>query len=199
MPARLLLSQSIYQALITHARAQLPHEACGLLRGREEQVTGFLPARNVSPTPRSDYEVDAETLLRALSWEDEGDELIAIFHSHPTSPAFPSLIDAARAFYPDSVYLILSLQRPHDPELKGYFLRPEAIFRGEQADALRQETPFLQVRPGLWGYRLTSSKEPPSLPRLRTRADADLFLVYDRPTGPIRLITVQPVEILLQF
>ena len=185
--------------MIAHARAQYPEEACGLLRGRAGRVTGFLPARNVSPTPRSDYEVDAETLLRALSWEDEGDDLIAIFHSHPASPAYPSLIDAAKAFYPDSVYLILSLRDPGVPELKGYFLRPEAIFRGEQAAILRREIPFQQARPGLWGYRLASTEPKTPLLAPRARPEADLYLVYDRPDGPIRLIAVQPVDILLRF
>jgi proteasome lid subunit RPN8/RPN11 len=158
MADRLLIPHSIYQALIAHARAQFPNEACGLLRGRGERVMGFLPARNVSATPRTDYEVDPETLLRALSWEDEGDELIAIFHSHPASPPYPSLIDVARAHYPDSVYLILSLQRPDAPELRGYHIRPETIWRGPQADALRQQLPFLQVRPGLWAHRLTADE-----------------------------------------
>jgi len=194
MPARLILPQSIYRALLAHARAQFPYEACGLLRGRAGQVTDFLPARNISSTPHSDYEVDAETLLRALSWEDEGDELIAIFHSHPTSPAYPSPVDAAKAFYPDSVYLILSLQRVDAPELMGYFLRPGAIFRGEQADMLRRDIPFRQVRPGLWSYHLSSAE---TLPQLQTGAGMDRFLIYDQPAGPIRLIVVQPVEILL--
>ncbi|HEY80458.1 MAG TPA: M67 family metallopeptidase [Caldilineae bacterium] len=185
---RLLLPKSIYQALVAHARAQYPNEACGLLRGRAGRVSGFLPARNIAPTPRSDYEVDPESLLQALSWEDEGDELIAIFHSHPTSPPYPSFVDAAKAFYPDSVYLILSLQQPRHPELKGFHLRSEAAFTRTQARAMRQGIPFVQVRPGLWAYRIPSEGGDEG-------RGEDVCLVYDREDGPMRLIHIQPVSI----
>ena len=187
---RLLLPKSIYQALVAHARAQYPNEACGLLRGRAGRVSGFLPARNIAPNPRSDYEVDPESLLRALRWEDEGDELIAIFHSHPTSPPYPSLVDAARAFYPDSVYLILSLQQPGHPELRGFHLRPEALFAPSQARALRQDIPFEQVRPGLWAYRIPTEGDEDG-------RGEDVCLVYDREDGPIRLIHIQPVSLIM--
>ncbi len=199
MIAKLLLPHAMYRAMLAHARAQYPNEACGLLRGKHGRVTGFLPAKNVSPTPRTDFEVDAESLLRALRWEDEGSELIAIFHSHPTSPAYPSLVDAARAFYPDSVYLILSLLQPDDPQLKGYFLRPEAIFKDNQAEILRRDIPFQQVRPDVWGYHLDPAIDLEALPSLTTAKGADFYLVYDHPLGPIRLIHIQPVDILLQL
>ncbi len=199
MNAKLLLPHAMYQAMLVHARAQYPNEACGLVRGRHGRVTGFLPAKNVASTPRTDFEVDAESLLRALNWEDEGSELIAIFHSHPTSPAYPSMVDAARAFYPDSVYLILSLLQPDDPQLKGYYLRPEAVFQGNQAQVLRREIPFRQVRPDVWGYHLDPTMDIESLPPLTTAKGADFYLVYDQPSGPIRLIHIQPVDILLQL
>ncbi len=195
----LLLPHAIYQAMLAHARAQYPNEACGLLRGRAGRVIEFLPAQNVSPTPRTDYEVDAATLLRALDWEDEGDELIAIFHSHPVSPAYPSMVDVAKATYPDSVYLILSLQRPTDPELKGYRLQPEVILHGEEAASLRTQLPFIQVRPGLWGFRLATSEKTSNFREMVARPEADMYLVYDHPQGPIRLVAIHPVEILLQF
>ena len=156
-------------------------------------VRGFLPARNVAPTPRTDYEVDPQSLFRALSWEDEGDELIAIFHSHPASPSYPSMIDVARAHYPDSVYLILSLANPESPVLKGFRILPETIFPRQRARALRKGIPFQQVRPGLWAYRIPPDSADAG------KGDEDFYLVFDQPDGPIRLMLVRPVDILLQL
>ncbi len=189
MLSSLILPHTLYQALVAHAQAQWPQEACGLLRGRAGRATEFLPARNVAPHPRTDYQVDPQTLLQALDWEDQGDELIAIFHSHPTSPPIPSPVDVAQALYPDSVYLILSLQNRDQPHLQGYFFRPEAILIGPTAQALRQALPFQQVRTGLWAYPLDTS-EPRPFP--------SHYLTYQDPTGPIRLMHIQPVEVLIR-
>ncbi len=201
--AHLTLPESIYQAMLAHARADFPNEACGLLRGREGLVVEILTARNISSTPRSDYEVDPETLLRALAWEDEGDALIAIYHSHPASPAYPSAVDAAKAFYPDSVYLILSLQNPHAPQLAGFFLRPEIILRGNAAAKLLREMVFTQVRPGLRSLYLPS--EHPRLEGLPddTPSQVAFYLIFDEndshPSPIVRLISVQPVTLTIQL
>lgn len=190
MPSSLILPQSLYQALVAHAQEQWPQEACGLLRGRAGRATAFLPAANVAAQPRTDYQVDPQALLQALDWEDQGDELIAIFHSHPTSPAIPSPVDVARALYPDSVYLILSLQDRSHPHLQGYFLRPEAILIDPTAQALRQALPFRQVRAGLWAYPLDVRESRPF---------PSHYFTYQDPSGPVRLMHIQPVEILLSI
>ena len=69
------------------------------------------------------YEVDPSALLVQFAWEDEGDTLAAIYHSHPASPAYPSASDAYNAHYPESVYLICSLQDDDHPVLNGFYLR----------------------------------------------------------------------------
>jgi proteasome lid subunit RPN8/RPN11 len=48
--------------------------------------------------------------------EKEGLAPVAIFHSHPHSPAVPSTRDLELAFYPDSLYLIISLMDSDSPE-----------------------------------------------------------------------------------
>lgn len=203
MSAQLILSHSFYQAITAHARSDYPEEACGLLRGRDGCVSDILPARNVASNPHQDYQVDAQSLLQALRWEDEGDELVAIYHSHPTTPAYPSAVDAANAFYPDSVYLILSLQHPHAPELRGFYLRPEAVFQGEAAESFLRDIPFELVRSGLWSFHLAadavwSSPEPRPL-----AAGIAFYLVFDENSGrqppPVRLISVKPVALAIQL
>ncbi len=203
MAPHLILPQFIYRAMIAHARAEYPREACGLLRGRARRVVGMLAARNVAPDPQRDYEVDAESLLRALTWENEGDELVAIYHSHPVSPAYPSAVDAGRAFYPNSVYLIISLQNPNAPRLKGYLLRPEAIFRDDAARRLQQDISFQQVRPELWAHLFSGDAPLADDLRLGASAPIAFYLIFEKPAShrppPVRLISVQPASISIQI
>jgi len=203
MSDRLVLPHALYQSMLAHARSDAPREACGLLRGRNGRARDLLPARNVAADPRRDYLVDAQSLLRALDWEEDGDELIAIYHSHPVSSAYPSVVDAANAFYPDSVYLILSLLQADAPELRGFYLRPEATFQGRKAETLLSEMPFQQARSGLWGFHLLPDALLPGVEPRAVAADATFYLVFDEESGrqppPVRLISVQPVTIIIQL
>lgn len=49
----------------------------------------------------------AELVQTILSQEAVGQQLVAIFHSHPAGPAYPSAADQAQWFYPDVVMLIV--------------------------------------------------------------------------------------------
>jgi proteasome lid subunit RPN8/RPN11 len=46
--------------------------------------------------------------------------MVAIFHSHPQSPAFPSAKDVSLAFYQDAIYVIVGLMNQQDPEIRAY-------------------------------------------------------------------------------
>jgi proteasome lid subunit RPN8/RPN11 len=203
MSDQLVLPHALYQSMLAHARTDAPREVCGLLRGRNGRARDLLPARNAAVDPRHDYLVDAQSLLRALDWEEDGDELIAIYHSHPASPPYPSVVDAANAFYPDSVYLILSLLKADEPELRGFYLRPEAVFQGRKAETLLREMSFRQVRTGLWGFHLLPDVLLPGVEPRAVAADVAFYLVFDENSGrqppPVRLISVQPVAIIIQL
>lgn len=197
------IPSDIYQALVARARADYPREACGLLRGRHGVVTDFSPARNVAPEPRQNYQIYPLDLLNALDWEDAGDDLIAIYHSHPSSPPYPSAVDAVNAFYPDSVYLILSLQNPGAPELRGFYLRPEAVLTGKPAAMLLSEMPFLQVRQGLQGCHLPAGATLSGLSRRPAPQEVAFYLIFDENSGrqppSVRLISVQSVTVIIQI
>ena len=203
MPDQLILPETIYRTLLAHARAEFPNEACGLLRGKAGRVSDILSAHNVALTPRTDYQVDAQSLLRALAWEDEGDELIAIYHSHPTTPARPSATDAAKAFYPDSIYLILSLQNLAEPQMAGYFLRPELILQGPAAAKLLQDSNFTQVRPGLRSAFFPAEFPLPDPIVADVAAEVAFYLIFDendsRRTPLIRVVSVQPVDVIIEI
>jgi [CysO sulfur-carrier protein]-S-L-cysteine hydrolase len=107
----LLMSAILADAVLAHARAEQPNEACGLLSGSraEGRADAFHPARNSEASPLR-YNVHPEDLVGIiLAIEDAGQDLVAIFHSHTHSPAVPSPTDLRSAQYPDAVYLLASL------------------------------------------------------------------------------------------
>ncbi len=127
----LRLTPSLAQELLVHARAELPNEACGLLSGSlaDGGATRFHPARNADASPLR-YNVHPEDLVRiTFAIEDDGEELVAIFHSHTHTPAVPSATDLRTALYPDPFYLLASLAEPDAPPADA--LRAWRILRGE--------------------------------------------------------------------
>ncbi len=98
--------------LIAHAREEAPNECCGYLRGREGRVEEMFRAQNPRRSPYG-YELDPKSLLAANELDDQGYD-VAIYHSHPRSPAEPSQTDINLATYPHWTYLIVSLaDEPH--------------------------------------------------------------------------------------
>ena len=110
------LPVALADAVLAHARAELPNEACGLLGGDPAtgRVGSWHPARNALMSPRR-FDVHPEDLVRiTFEIEDAGEALLAIFHSHPRSPAVPSPTDLRDAAYP-AVHLLATLVDPHAP------------------------------------------------------------------------------------
>jgi proteasome lid subunit RPN8/RPN11 len=107
----LTIPASVAEAMVAHARAELPNEACGLLSGSltGAAATAFHPARNAEASPLR-YNVHPEDLVRIVfAIEDAGEDLVAIFHSHTRSPAVPSATDRRTAMYPGVFYLLATL------------------------------------------------------------------------------------------
>lgn len=134
---------------MAHAREGWPDEVCGILSGKAGVATGLVRARNVAEDRRLNYTVDPQTLLRQFDFEEAGEELIAIYHSHPSSPAYPSATDARQATYPDAVYLICSLQPLKAPVVRGYRLIAQA-YDGHASDYPLQP---VRGRADFWAYQ----------------------------------------------
>ena len=113
-PAEVELPLAIRDAIVAQARAEYPNEACGLIVGDAAAADGgralrYEPTRNKAASPYR-YEIDPTELLRLTIEIDDADEVFwAIVHSHTHSPAVPSPTDIGLAFYPDSLYLLVSL------------------------------------------------------------------------------------------
>jgi proteasome lid subunit RPN8/RPN11 len=89
-----------------HVLACLPEEACGLLGGSQGVVRMVIPVLN-SLHSRIRFHMDPQGQLSAMQRiEDEGEEIVGIYHSHPAGPRGPSESDLAEAAYPEAAYLI---------------------------------------------------------------------------------------------
>ena len=130
----LTIPSAVADALVAHARAELPNEACGLLGGdlASGRATTFHPARNAEASPLR-YNVHPDDLVRIVfAIEDEGQDLVAIFHSHTRSPAVPSATDRRTAQYPDAYYVLATLADPDAGPAES--LRAWRIRAGESAE-----------------------------------------------------------------
>lgn len=124
----LALSAAIVEAIVAHARDELPNEACGLIGGdlATGRATLYHPARNAMAS-RYAYEVEASDLIRIMyAIEADGDALVAIVHSHPATPATPSASDVRGAAYP-VVHVIVTLADPAAPTLRGWRIEPGGV------------------------------------------------------------------------
>jgi len=113
-PVEVEIPAAIRAAIVAHARAEQPNEACGVIVGDRPAAAGgralrWEPTRNRAASPFR-YEIDSDDLLRLTIATDDADTVFwAIVHSHVASPARPSPTDIGLAFYPDALYVLVSL------------------------------------------------------------------------------------------
>ncbi len=117
------LEPGLMDQMLARARADAPLETCGVLGGLGERALAVYPIANALRSPVR-YRADPEGLLAAfLDIEARGWELVGIYHSHPAGPDAPSATDIAEAFYPDAVYVIISLaslKRGQPPSVRAF-------------------------------------------------------------------------------
>lgn len=106
------LGREHLEAMIQHARDAAPAECCGLIGGISgTRAATLYPLRNVAANPELGYEAAPEDLFAAQrQMREHGEELLAIYHSHPrAADPIPSETDVRQAYYPSATYLIIGL------------------------------------------------------------------------------------------
>jgi proteasome lid subunit RPN8/RPN11 len=110
-------------ALVEHARAEAPNEACGLVVLRDGTALRYERARNAAASP---YRFELEAAPELWFLEDDGYEL-AVFHSHLSSPARPSRTDVENiGLWEGKPYLVYSVR---EDDLAAYTIRKGRIDR----------------------------------------------------------------------
>jgi proteasome lid subunit RPN8/RPN11 len=139
VPASASVPADIVQAIIDHARAEQPNEACGLIVGDRPAAEGgrplrWEPTRNKAESATR-YEIHPDDLLRLTIATDEAEEAFwAIVHSHPQTPARPSQTDLGLAFYPDALYILVSLAVDEADPAGAPSVRAWRILDGESSE-----------------------------------------------------------------
>jgi [CysO sulfur-carrier protein]-S-L-cysteine hydrolase len=115
-PTCLTLPRPLYAEMMAHVLSNPALEMCGLLAGRDGVVDRVWPVPNDLHSPVA-YRMNGPEFAEAMigcEFEPSG-----IFHSHPAGPPIPSPTDVAEAAYPDSVYVVISLQTA-PPSVRGF-------------------------------------------------------------------------------
>ncbi|MBC9031228.1 M67 family metallopeptidase [Sphingomonas sp. JC676] len=106
---RIAISRSVLIGIRRFSADAAPKEACGLLFGEGDAITGFQATENVAETPEIRFEIDPRALFAALKAERAGGPKIAgYWHSHPSGDATPSATDATMAAPDGKLWVIVT-------------------------------------------------------------------------------------------
>lgn len=117
------ISRNFLDEMVAHAKADLPNECCGILAGQDGTVTKAFRMSNVEASPFR-FSMDPGELVKVdTEAGDNGWDLIAIYHSHTGSEAYPSDTDVRIAggtaeLWPDVRYLLVSLLDMETPSVR---------------------------------------------------------------------------------
>lgn len=133
-PFRLRIPRPIFEELIAHALAERPNECCGLLSGLivddVGEVRAIHPLVNELQSP-TEFASEPRGLFAAMKAMRASDtEILAVYHSHPTSPPVPSRRDLERNYSEQVINLIVGLAGPV-PVLRGWWLTAESYREAE--------------------------------------------------------------------
>ncbi len=104
----MVVPANVRAALVAHAKAELPNEACGLVLFDDDIAVEYVPGRNASPSPYH-FELDIDP----VRWADLNDRDVvqAVFHSHVSSPPRPSRTDVQNiGLWAGQPYLIYTVR-----------------------------------------------------------------------------------------
>lgn len=111
--------------MISHATEEDPNECCGILSGSDSAVDQLYRITNVVSSPVR-YQMDPQEQLNAmLDSERNGWELLAFYHSHTHSPAYPSATDVRMALqsgWLEVYYVLVSLEDPAAPQIRAFHI-----------------------------------------------------------------------------
>ncbi len=106
----LTIDQAIYDAIVAHARADHPDEACGVVAGPEgsDRPVRFVPMANAERSPTF-YAFDSMEQFKVWrEMDDRDEEPVVIYHSHTATEAYPSRTDVSLASEPGAHYVLVS-------------------------------------------------------------------------------------------
>ncbi|GAA0729518.1 Mov34/MPN/PAD-1 family protein [Sphingomonas japonica] len=106
----LRVSSRALHCVITEASIDGQRESCGLLWGTSDRIVAAQTADNVSPSPRTAFEIDPRRVIAAHRRARRMKHLALVghWHSHPRGEPVPSPRDADAAMSDGSLWLIVA-------------------------------------------------------------------------------------------
>ena len=123
----LQIPNNIFEQILKQAKAEAPIEACGILAGKDGEVEKLYKMTNADQSSDHFMMEPKEQFKVAKDIRSAGLEMLAIYHSHPITPARPSDEDIRLALTPAVTYVIVSLQSADSPVIKGFLIREDDI------------------------------------------------------------------------
>lgn len=124
----ILIPRKIANQILHSAQISPETEICGLIGSQNNHPVSCYPITNTSSTPENRFEMDGKQHIAAMAkMREQNEELFAIYHSHPTTPAVPSKTDMEKAAYPELLYLIVSLNTKGMLILRGFRINQQAV------------------------------------------------------------------------
>ncbi|WP_067670763.1 Mov34/MPN/PAD-1 family protein [Nocardia miyunensis] len=118
----LVIKADLVDAMVAHARADHPDEACGIIAGPEgsDRPERFVAMINAERSPTF-YRFDSGEQLRVWrEMDDRDEEAVVVYHSHTGTEAYPSRTDISYASEPNAHYVLISTRDPAEHELRSY-------------------------------------------------------------------------------
>ncbi|AKS36365.1 Mov34/MPN/PAD-1 family protein [Mycolicibacterium goodii] len=135
----LVIRRDLVDAMVAHARADHPDEACGVIAGPEgsDRPERFIAMTNAERSPTF-YRFDSMEQLRVWREMDDNDEVpVVIYHSHTGTEAYPSRTDVSIAAEPDAHYVLISTRDPDEHEFRSYRI-VDGVVTEEPVDIVEQ-------------------------------------------------------------
>ena len=106
----LTITREHLDAMVAHARADHPDEACGVIVGPEgsDRPLRLVQMANADRSPTFFRFDPVEQLRLYQAMDDAGEEIVVVYHSHTATEAYPSRTDVSLAAEPQAHYVLIS-------------------------------------------------------------------------------------------
>ena len=127
----IIIRKNLKEAIVEQCRREFPNEACGILAGKAQRVEKIYEMTNAEKSSEIFF-MDAKEQLKVMKEiRTLGLEMVAIYHSHVASQAYPSSHDVELAFYPEASYVIVSLKDKASPSVRSFKIKDGKIAEEE--------------------------------------------------------------------
>ena len=131
----LSIGKEFANEMIAHSQEDDPNECCGILSGDDETIKKRYRITNSTPSPFR-YQMDPQDFLNAMQdGDNNGWDMLAFYHSHTHSAAYPSQTDvrmALESWMLDVYYVLVSLENKDEPQIRAFHIDEEGEITEEE-------------------------------------------------------------------